>query len=244
MQGNIDIFTLLSLVVAVVAILKLRSVLGKRTSDDEARVNRKMRAQQARDAADAAGEKVVKLPGRDRDDFEPQDGAEPALPAIEERVQAMNLKDSGVADGLIAIGNKDRSFDPEHFLNGSKHAYEMVVTGFAESNREMLKDLLSADVFAGFESAIADRESRGERVEQSFVGIKTANIIGADLSQGEASVTVKFLSQLITSTTDKEGQVISGDPQKVQNVTDIWTFAREVSSQDPNWFLVATQAPH
>ena len=242
MQGNIDILTLLSLVVAIVAILKLRSVLGKRTSDDDERVDRQMRARQARDEAAAAGDKVVTLPGRTRDEFQPREQAEPVREDIEERVKALRLKDKQVEQGLIAIGRQDRSFDPEHFLSGAKHAYEMVVTAFAEGHRGQLKDLLSEDVYKGFDGAIADREARGERLNQSFIGIHKAAITDAGLTGNEASVTIRFLSQLITSTLDREGRVIAGDPQKVQEVTDIWTFARDVTSPNPNWLLVATQA--
>lgn len=120
----------------------------------------------------------------------------------------------------------------------------MVVTAFAEGNRGLLKSLLTDEVFTGFEAAITDRESRGEQIDQSFVGIHRAEIVEASLEVDEANVTIKFLSQLITATRDSNGEVINGDPQRVQEVTDIWTFARDISSPNPNWLLIATQAPH
>jgi predicted lipid-binding transport protein (Tim44 family) len=53
---------------------------------------------------------------------------------------------------------------------------------------------------------------------------------------------VRFVSQLISVTRDRSGTVIDGSPDKVTEVTDVWTFARDVSSRDPNWKLVATEA--
>ena len=103
--------------------------------------------------------------------------------------------------------------------------------------------LVATFVIAVPGTAIADRDSRGEQVDQSFVGINKADIIEADLKDSIANITVKFLSQLISATRDRDGEVISGDPQKVMEVTDIWTFARDVTSANPNWRLIATQAP-
>jgi predicted lipid-binding transport protein (Tim44 family) len=121
-------------------------------------------------------------------------------------------------------------------------AYEIIVTAFAEGNRRTLKDLLSSEVYEGFNSAIADREGRGEQIDQSFVGIKSADLVEAELKGGVAHLTVKFVSELISATRDRAGVVISGDPKRIREVTDIWTFAREVASRNPNWKLVATQA--
>ncbi len=244
MQGNIDILMLLSLVVAVVVILKLFSVLGRRTPDDEARIDRQMRARQAREEAAAAGDKVVTLPRRDRGDIGPPETREREREPIEERVRSFGVKNPNVEKGLVAIGQRDASFDPQHFLDGAKQAYEMIVTAFAEGNREMLKNLLSEDVYEGFDAAITERETRGEIIDQSFVGIHRADIVEAGLDGREANVTIKFLSQLISATRNKSGAVINGDPQKVQEVTDIWTFSRDITSSNPNWALIATQAPH
>lgn len=249
MDGKIDLLTLISLIVAVVLVLKLRSVLGRRTDDDTHRIERTRAEQQrqARASSPAASDKVVTLPRRDRDD-----GAAAPVPAgvsvaeAEERIRTFAAADPAVTKGLLDILKLDQGFDPEHFIGGAKAAYEMIVTAFAEGNRKALKGLLNREVFEGFASAIADRESRGEQVDQSFVGINKADILEAEVKGGIASVTVRFVSQLISATRDRAGAVISGDPQKIKEVTDIWTFSRDISTsrarQDPNWRLVATQA--
>jgi predicted lipid-binding transport protein (Tim44 family) len=118
----------------------------------------------------------------------------------------------------------------------------MVVTAFAEGNRRSLQDLLSRDVYEGFNIAIAERETKGEKVETRFVAIDRADLTAAELRGSTAHLTVRFVSQLISATRDRDGNVIDGSPEKVTDVTDVWTFARDLASRDPNWKLVATES--
>ena len=242
MDGQINILTLLSLIIAVIVIFKLRSVLGRRTPEDEARIDKRTRAEQAERQAAAAQEKVVTLPRRGAEVPPSTAGAEAGVAEAEARMKAYAGGDAAIERGLLQLSQTDSSFDPKHFVDGAKQAYEMIVTAFAEGNRKFLKDLLSKEVFEGFASAISERESRAEQIDQSFVGINKADIVETEVKSGLAQLTVKFVSQLISATRDKSGAVISGDPQKIKEVTDIWTFAREISSRSPNWRLVATQS--
>lgn len=248
MDGKIDIFTIMFLVLAVVIILKLRSVLGRRTGDDEARIDRKRERALERAQASAkngTNDKVVALPRRDRPEQTGEATATAAASmAAEERVRAFAGGDSNLEEGLLSIVRADRSFEPDSFIKGARQAYEMIVTAFAEGNRKALRALLSKEVFDGFSGAISDREARGEIIDQSFVGINKADLLEAELKNGTAQVTVKFVSELISATRDKAGAVISGDAKKIKEVVDIWTFAREAASRDPNWRLIATQAPN
>ena len=245
MDGKVDIFTILFLVIAVVIILKLRSVLGRKTGDEEARIERYRAQERARAAAAQAGaDKVVAMPRRDRPEAPGETQVAPSTADVEARVRAFAAADPALAENLVAIHRRDRNFDPEGFLKGARQAYEMIVTAFAEGNRKTLKNLLSRDVFEGFSSAIGDRESRGEQIDQSFVGINRTDMLEAELKGDLAQVTVKFVSELISATRDRAGVVVAGDPKRIKEVIDIWTFAREVAARDPNWKLVATQAPN
>ena len=243
---KIDLFTLISLIVAVVVILKLRSVLGRRTGDEEARVER-YRAERAQQGTPASSsDNVVAMPRRERDGVTPVPTEEMQADA-EERIKTYPGAEAAARTGLVDIARLDPAFDPETFIRGAKQAYEMIVTAFAEGNRKLLKDLLSRDVYDGFTRAITDRESREEQVDQSFVGIDKADILESEVKSGIASITVRFVSQLISATRDKAGAIINGDPQRIKEVTDIWTFSRDISSAkaraNPNWRLIATQSP-
>lgn len=251
MNGTIDLFTILALIAAIVAIYKLRSVLGRRTSDDDARMEQRARRaaeEQRTAAAAAASDKVVSLPRREREEQAVEPTSSVSLAEKEALIKSFASGDETIARGMMDISRTDPSFDPEQFLAGAKRAYEMIVTAFAEGNLKALRDLLNKDVYDGFAGAISDRDGRGEQVDQSFVGISKADILEAEMKGGKANITVRFVSQLISAIRDKAGTVLSGDPSRVKDVTDIWTFSRDVSTprarQHPNWTLISTQSPN
>jgi predicted lipid-binding transport protein (Tim44 family) len=187
----------------------------------------------------ATNDNVVTLPGRAAADAaqKPAETAEPA-----ERWKGIAEPGTAIAAGLDAIAHEDPSFDAKHFIAGARAAYEMIVTAFSEGDRRTLKNLLSKEVYDGFEAAIREREGKGEKVETRFVSIDKSDITGAEVRAHTAHVTLRFVSQLVSVTRDKAGTVIDGNPEKVTDVTDVWTFARDISSRDPNWKLVATEA--
>jgi predicted lipid-binding transport protein (Tim44 family) len=230
-----DIWTIIFLAVAVLIFVKLRTVLGQRTGRERPPYD----PYSARDAVrGATNDNVVTLPGR---------GGEPVQASVEasepaERWKGIAEAGSAVAAGLDAVANEDKSFDVNHFVTGARAAYEMIVLAYAEGDRRALKNLLSRDVYEGFEAAIRERENKGETVESRFVAISKSDVTGAELRGRTAQITVRFVSQLISVTRDKSGNVIEGSPEKVTDVTDVWTFARDLSSRDPNWKLVATEA--
>ena len=231
-----DIYTIIFLALAVFIFLRLRSVLGQRTGRDRPPYD----PYSARDAVrGATNDNVVTLPGRPAGESvqKPAENVEPA-----ERWKGIAEVGSTVAAGLDAIVHEDKTFDAKHFVAGARAAYEMIVLAFAEGDRRTLKNLLSREVYDGFDNAIRERETRGETVETRFVTIDKSDITGADLRGRTAHITVRFVSQLISVTRDKSGKPIEGNPDKVTDVTDVWTFARDMSSRDPNWKLVATEA--
>jgi len=233
MSSN-DFITLFFLVAAVLIFFQLRSVLGRRTGNEKPpRDLYTPRDAVQNDSADAG--KVVTLPRRDvngeeEDRFSAIDAFAPAGTPLNESLRALNRADA--------------SFDPKEFLNGARMAYEMIVMAFADGDRKTLKNLLSREVYDGFDAAITEREKRGETSETRFVSIDTAEIIGAEMRGKSAQVTLRFVSKLISATRDRTGAVIDGNPEKVTEVTDVWTFARDISSRDPNWKLIATEAGH
>jgi len=230
----VDIYTIIFLALAVFIFLRLRSVLGQRTGHERRPVTR--------DALSGRnGDNVVPMPGTiiDQAPLAPTDPEPPA-----DRWKGIAEPGSALAGGLTAVANDDSAFDLRAFLAGAKSAYEMIVMAFAQGDRRTLKDLLSSEVYDGFEGAIREREKREEKIDRKFVGVDKAELVGADLRGRTASLTVRFVSQMISVTRDKTGAVIDGSPDKVSDVTDVWTFARDLSSRDPNWKLVGTEGGH
>lgn len=233
MSSN-DFITLFFLVAAVLIFFQLRSVLGRRTGNEKPpRDLYTPRDAAGPEPADAG--KVVTLPRRDNngeeeDRFAAIDAFAPAGTALNESLRELN--------------KADPSFTPKEFLNGAKMAYEMIVMAYADGDRKSLKNLLSREVYDGFDAAIADRETKGEKVKSTFVGIDKAEITHADVKGSEAQITLRIISQLISATYDKDDKLVEGDAENVAEVNDLWTFARDTRSRDPNWKLVATESEH
>ena len=231
MSEGFDLYTLVFLVLAVFIFFRLRSVLGQRPGTERPPTERPRRPTAAQTPT-PANDKVVPLPVRTA---EPEADESPAF-----RWTGIAAEGSELAAGLDAISAADRSFEPKSFSGGAKAAYEMIVNAYNSGDRKTLKPLLARDVYDGFVQAIGERETRGEAVDSKFVSLDKAEIIAASLKGKTAQVTVRFVSQMISVTRDRGGEIIDGSPDKITEVTDQWTFARETSASDPNWRLIAT----
>ena len=205
--------------VAAFLILRLRSVLGRRTGDERRPENFSRRAEQAAD------NNVVPLGDRG--------GAVPARPGTAKPGDA-------VAVGLEKIRSVDPAFDPAQFLEGARVAFEMIVAAFADGDKTRLRPLLSEDVYKPFAEALDERRTAGETLESRIAQLKSIDIVEAGLAGRFARVTVKFVSDQINVLRAHDGSIVDGDPDTPIEKTDFWTFARDTRSGDPNWVLVTT----
>ena len=210
--------------IAAFLVLRLRGVLGRRGGHDEQPKFDPFRSKRRQQDEESDEDKVISLPDR----------------AGENAMEDAGEAGSPLEHGLTQIKLADRAFDAEGFAAGAKVAFEMVVAAFAQGDTKSLRPLLSNDVFEDFAGAIKVREDSNEALETTLVGIGQADIIEAELQGKTAFVTIKFVSEQINVTRNAEGEAVDGDPNHVTSVTDIWTFARNTRSRDPNWTLVAT----
>lgn len=233
----LDLTTVITIVVAVFVLLRLRSVLGQRTGHQDPPPEFQNRSsRKSADSDESTEDNVVTLPRRGG-----KTSAEEKNPAIEE-IDKVAKPRTNLNKGLKEILAHDPAFGPKQFLSGAEMAYEMIVNAFADGDRKTLKNLLSPEVYKGFSAVLAGREERGETTKSSFVGIDSSTIQAASQKKDESHVTVRFVSQIISSTHDGDGKIIDGDESQIATVTDIWTFSRDTRSGDPNWKLVATES--
>jgi predicted lipid-binding transport protein (Tim44 family) len=206
--------------VAAFLVLRLRSVLGRRTGNER---RRELFVRRTRPAPEKGSNLV-----------EPS----PITPPV--RVPAP--PSNAVAGGLTEIHRADASFDPADFLEGARTAFDMIVIAFASGDKATLRPLLSDEVFQQFVSAIDDRVAAKETLESRILRLDNADIVEAELLGRNAQVTVKLTSHQINVTRAMDGSIVDGDPDNSTEKTDYWTFARDTRSSDPNWVLVATSS--
>lgn len=202
--------------VAAFLVLRLRSVLGRRTGAE--------RPPEVLAPEKESGAAVIDLAARRRSVAEP--------PA-----------ESPVGQGLAVIRAVDRSFDLDVFLGGARAAFEMIVAAFAAGDKGVLQPLLAPEVFRHFAEAIDTRAHHGETLSTDLVGIRSVEPVEARMDGSFASLTLRIVSEQVNALRDHEGHVVDGSAERVIDVIDEWTFRRDTRSSDPNWVLAATRTP-
>jgi predicted lipid-binding transport protein (Tim44 family) len=217
---------LLAMVAGFVA-LRLRSVLGRRTGDEEERAHK--RTAPAPDAAQRDG----KTAAPDAAAFDVGPAEKPAWTGNIDR-------NSDLGKTLSRVMVADRNFNPDSFVEGARAAYGMIVEAYAAGDRDTLKTLLAPELLAHFEDSIKERESKGQTMTTNIVDIEKSEIAKASLENEVAEIAVRFQVLCATAVRDAEGHVVSGNVSDADHITDLWTFSRNVRSADPNWLLVDT----
>jgi predicted lipid-binding transport protein (Tim44 family) len=219
MTGGLPIDLILFAMVAAFLVLRLRSVLGRRTGFER--------------PPEAAPGMATPAPARGEAEAPPPAAAAPA---------ARGLPDprSPVGQALARIRGVDPAFDPGRFLGGAEGAFRMIVAAFAAGDRNTLRDLLSDEAYAGFDQAIAEREASGATQRTELRSIQDMAIEAADLRGSVADVTVRIVSDQVNLTIAQDGSVAAG-AEAVTEITDLWTFQRDLAVTDPTWKLVGTR---
>ena len=206
--------------IALFLILRLRSVLGTREGY----------------------EKPTELPGptpakrRDRP-FEVIEGG-----SIDPDIADVVDPESSTGQALAAMKRADPDFTVSGFSHGARAAYEMIVMAYENGDLDTLKKFLSPEVYEPFAAAIAARREKGLTVEASFAGVREVKLVDArfDPATNEADVTMRFVGELTSVVRDPEGRIVEGAPNELKQQRDVWTFTRDMKSDNPNWLLTGT----
>lgn len=219
-SGGFPIDLVLFGMIAAFLVLRLRSILGKRQGFE-----RQAPPVQPGNPRPAPGPIIDVRP-------------EPPQPAT---TQAVPDTASPIGQTLAQMRAIDRGFDPARFLAGAEQAFRMIVAGFAAGDRVALRALLSDDTYKAFEQAISAREKANETQVSEIKAIQNLSIDAAELKGRVGAVTVRIVSDQISYTNDKDGRPLTG-ADAVTEITDIWTFERDLSQTDPTWRLVAARS--
>ncbi|SIS50982.1 Predicted lipid-binding transport protein, Tim44 family [Roseivivax lentus] len=204
--------------IAVFLILRLKNVLG------------------TREGFEKPPSQPDGVPAPDRRGFEVIEGGPD--PDIVDHVP----EDSDAAKALAEMKRIEPSFSVGEFLGGARGAYEMILMGYEKGEIEDLRPFLDEEVFESFAAGIAQREEQGLTVEAEFVGVRETTLQEATLDPetNEAELTVRYMGELTFAVYDQEGTLVEGSPTKIKRQRDVWTYARRMGSDDPNWQLIAT----
>ena len=199
-------------VIAVLLVLRLRSVLGQRTGYEQPQDN------QVKESFADKGNAPISFP----------------------KAADKSAKISG--SGLEALRRADRQFNEKEFVQGATAAFEMILTAFADGDQAQLKRLLSYDLLHGFLQTIHDRTAARESHEITVNDIREVSILNVELVDSVASITVHFHTTQTRIARDEQGDVMEDSDTEPQEFIDIWTFERDLTLSDPNWKLAETES--
>ncbi|MFV0243867.1 MAG: Tim44/TimA family putative adaptor protein [Qingshengfaniella sp.] len=207
--------------VAIFLILRLRNVLGTREGFEKP---------------------PVQMPGQP----EPHNRQKPEFDVIEggpdRDITDHVEEDSAAAEALTGMKAVDGGFSVGEFLEGARGAYEMILMAFERGDMASVQPFLAPEVYQGFQGAVEERERQNLTVEASFVGLRELKLVDArfDEATREGEVTVRFVGELTYVVRNAAGELVEGNPNEIKRQRDVWTFARTMGADDPNWQLVAT----
>ncbi|HUA78286.1 MAG TPA: Tim44/TimA family putative adaptor protein [Acetobacteraceae bacterium] len=223
-QSGFPIDLVLFGLIAAFLVLRLRSVLGRRTGFERPPLDTR---------GDAQGPRP---PLRSAPVIEGRAEAVPPAPA-----RPLPDPASPVGATLVRMQGVDRGFEPQRFLEGAEQAFRIIVAAFAAGDRDALRPLLSEETYRTFDTAIAERESRGETQKTEIRSIEAASIESAELAGTTARIAVRFVSDQVNVTFGRDGQPATGT-EAVTEITDLWTFERDLAARDPTWRLVGARS--
>ena len=222
--------------VAAGLIFWLRSILGTRNGDERDRSAPLLKQ------GEAEKSNVVALDGSVVDTSSKLSNPEGLITELMENPKGnMAIADRTAELFLLELARADHSFDVYKFLQAAQDAFVYVVESFADGDRDTLKELLSPEVYKAFDGAISKRENAGERVQTEIHSIKSSEIIEGRFEGKKACVTIRFVAEETCVTKDSNGEILYGHPEKVSQMRDIWTFARDIKSRDPRWLVIETR---
>ena len=216
-MGSLDIIILL---VAVILIFqKLRSLLGTRPDTEITRTK----------ISEESAAKIFDM----------------IVKEAEKQQQTAVEKDSVPEENMSDLDKtlvKIPGFNKERFITGAKRAFEIIVTAFSKGDTETLENLVSKSLIKKFQEIIEKRRAEGISAETDLIGFDQAEITAAKISKNDiAKITVKFVSEQVNLLKNKDDEIIEGDENFIQNITDVWTFERCLTSTNLNWLLVSTK---
>ena len=209
--------------IALFLIFRLRNVLG------------------TREGFEKPAETPVPLPPRPRDrSFDVIEGG-----TVDPDIADFADPESPTGKALADMKRVDRDFTVAEFQHGARAAYEMIVMAYENGDLETLRQHLAPEVYESFAAAIEARNAKGYSVEASFAGVREVKLVEArfDPTTSEADVTMRFVGELTSVVRDPEGRIVEGAPHELKQQRDVWTFSRDMTSEDPNWRLTGRRWP-
>jgi len=221
-------------IVAAGLVFWLRNILGTRHGDERDRPNP---FEQRQNGVQDTLKEIKKIVDTESGQSVVGVGMAPGItPVLDRNMSILSTAEAG----LLEIARADRSFQTLNFLRGAQDAFVMIVEAFARGDRDALKTLLTEPAFKAFAHVITERETTGQKAHVEIHAIRKAEIVAARMERRDALVTVRFIADETNVLRDSTDMLLHGNPERVTETIDVWTFVRDTKSREPGWLLIET----
>lgn len=207
--------------IALVILLKLGQQLGKITDEEKEQITKKVQQQK---------QQILKI----QDQVIKQ--VETVIEEENKLIENLNDENKEIFKQILAKFKITADF----FFTGAKSAFEMTLKAFAEEDSDTLKFLLSDKIYQNFTTAIKTRQENKQKLNTNLISVEKTEIISCNLNEKEAIITISFKTKQINYITNENNEIIQGDKSQISELTDIWTFKKDLSDTTPNWKITAT----
>jgi predicted lipid-binding transport protein (Tim44 family) len=217
--------------IALFIFIKLREQLGRISDAQKEQIADKVKSRQ---------ERILRLQNKIQEQIEhsnDKDYKKNSAALVEhESIIKLDDKNKKIINEILS----KRKITIEFFMDGAKAAFEMVLKAFAANDKETLEFLLEGKIYEGFEKSIEARKQQNKILNTNLIAIEKAEIISALIKDNIALITVKFTSKQINYFTKENGDLLEGKKDKITQLTDSWTFKKDLNDSNPNWMISAT----
>ena len=147
-------------------------------------------------------------------------------------------ENSSINEKLNNIVKLDPNFTVENFVDGAKKAFEYILVKYSEDDIKSLKPLLATEIFNNFSDQIKQRQNKKQKLGITILKIDDPEIIDINIEKNKLCfIKLEFKSQQVQITKDSKNIVIDGNDNLILNITELWTFSKELKNKNPNWVL-------
>ena len=214
------------ILVAAFLVIRLRSVLGKKTGNEKR-------------PKDIFMYQDTSL-GADKKNF--LDSNQSIKNKFQNKLSYKKKNNLNNNTALEKICYFDKRFSPKNFLLGAKTAFQTIIQSYAKGEISKIKYLLSTNVFSIFSKEIKSRIKKKHILEHSLISLKSAGIEKINIKSNIADIVVKFVSEQVNLLKNEKGKILKGNDEYIENHTNYWTFSKDLKSSNPNWKLIVTKA--
>lgn len=227
-------------VLAVILVVKLKSVLGKQFEDekpDYKQQNGFMGGCGSCQVQDITSGVLVKTPE--------ESGVKEVGPEFYEKYLNVSVDDILDAKRKVAFDSIKKqypSLDAMDLVRESRANFQNILSRYSKKDLGHVRDILNKDVYEIFAESLQNESDAGISTHIIVVKIFSSKVVGIKLKNTVLDMSVEFLSEQIIFSQDSDGNIVNGDQEYPKLVKEVWLFKKNLILNDNKMVLYKVES--